>query len=205
MTRLAKLAGQIGESVLSVAGIRTVEEPRHISRALTGGVEIRRYGRRIAAETTVVGERDDALNAGFRTLAGYIFGGNRSRTEIAMTAPVSQQSGAQKIAMTAPVSQSGSGEDGWTIRFFMPSQWTLQTLPEPDDDDVRLVSVPAETVAVLRFTGDRGPAAVARRTSDLLETLDAHGIEPAGEAVAWFYDPPWTLPFLRRNEVVVPI
>ncbi|WP_304113774.1 heme-binding protein [Mycolicibacterium bacteremicum] len=205
MSRIAELAGQIGESVLSVAGIRTVEEPRHISRTLTGGVEIRRYGRRIAAQTTVVGERDDALTAGFRTLAGYIFGGNRSRTEIAMTAPVSQQSGAQKIAMTAPVSQSGGGEDGWTIRFFMPSQWTLQTLPEPDDDDVRLVSVPAETVAVLRFTGDRGPAAVARRTDDLLQALGGHGIAPAGEAVAWFYDPPWTLPFLRRNEVVVPI
>ncbi|QVI27647.1 heme-binding protein [Mycolicibacterium neoaurum] len=202
---LVKLAGQIVESVPSVVGVRTVEEPRYISRPLTGNVEIRRYSRRIAAQTTVTGDRERALNAGFRTLASYIFGGNRRRTEIAMTAPVSQQGGSQEIAMTAPVSQQGSAEEGWTIRFFMPSEWTLETLPEPDDPHVDLVSVPPETVAVIRFTGDRSPAAVAQQSADLVDTLAANGIEPAGEPVAWFYDPPWTLPFRRRNEVVVPI
>ena len=78
---LVKLAGQIVESVPSVVGVRTVEEPRYISRPLTGNVEIRRYSRRIAAQTTVTGDRERALNAGFRTLASYIFGGNRRRTE----------------------------------------------------------------------------------------------------------------------------
>ena len=202
---LVKLAGQIVESVPSVVGVRTVEEPHYISRALTGNVEIRRYGRRIAAQTTVTGDRERALNAGFRKLAAYIFGGNQRRAEIAMTAPVSQQGGSQEIAMTAPVSQQGNAEKGWTIRFFMPSEWTLETLPEPDDADVDLVSVPPETVAVIGFTGDRGPAAVAQQTADLLDTLAANGIEPVGEPIAWFYDPPWTLPFRRRNEVVVPI
>ena len=81
----------------------------------------------------------------------------------------------------------------------------METLPTPDDDDVALVTVPGETVAVLRFTGDRGPAAVASRTAELLDALHAAGIEPAGEPVAWFYDPPWTLPFRRRNEIAIPV
>ena len=109
------------------------------------------------------------------------------------------------IAMTAPVAQTGSAEQGWTVRFFMPSKWSMETLPTPDDDTVRLVHVPAETVAVLRFTGDRSAPAVAARTEGLMNTLRDNGIEPAGEPTSWFYDPPWTLPFLRRNEVTVAI
>ncbi|CAA0110744.1 Uncharacterised protein [Mycolicibacterium vanbaalenii] len=206
MNRIIKIAGQVGESVLSIVGIRVgTEEPHHLRRPLTDGVEIRQYGPRIAAETTVAGEKQAALNTGFRRLAGYIFGGNHHDTEIAMTAPVSQQSAGQDIAMTAPVSQTGSAEDGWTVRFFMPSKWSMETLPKPDDDAVRLVPVPAETVAVLRFSGDRGPRAVAAATERLHKALRDNGIEAVGEAVAWFYDPPWTLPFRRRNEVAVPI
>ncbi|PVZ08154.1 SOUL heme-binding protein [Actinomycetospora cinnamomea] len=87
----------------------------------------------------------------------------------------------------------------------MPSRWTMDTLPVPDDDEVRLVTVPGETVAVLRFRGDRGPRAVAARTDELLTTLSDHGVDVIGDAVAWFYDPPWTLPFRRRNEIAVPV
>jgi len=205
MNRVIKLAGQAGESVLSIVGVRTVEEPHYIGRPLSGDVEIRQYGRRIAAETTITGDKQRALYEGFRKVAAYIFGGNHRNTEIAMTAPVSRQSSAEEIAMTAPVSQTGSSESGWTIRFFMPSKWSMQTLPAPDDEDVRLVEVPPETMAVVRFTGDRSPSAVTRRTEELVRTLRTNGIEPAGDAVAWFYDPPWTLPFRRRNEVAIPI
>ena len=122
-----------------------------------------------------------------------------------MTAPVAQQSGEDEIAMTAPVAQSRGADNRWTIRFFMPSKWTMETLPQPDDGDVRLVTVPAETVAVLRFTGDRSADAVAERTDQLRKTLRDKAVEPAGEPVAWFYDPPWTLPFRRRNEVAIPV
>ena len=87
----------------------------------------------------------------------------------------------------------------------MPSKWTMDTLPQPDDDNVRLVTVPGETVAVLRFSGDRSPDAVAARRSELLKTLSSNGMQTAGEPVAWFYDPPWTLPFRRRNEIAVPV
>jgi hypothetical protein len=205
VNRIVKFAGQLGESALSIVGVRTVEEPHYIKRPLTDTVEIRQYGSRIAAETTVSGDKQKALNTGFRRLAGYIFGGNPRDTEIAMTAPVSQQSAKEEIAMTAPVSQTGSAEDGWTVRFFMPSKWSMETLPEPDDENVRLVTVPPQTVAVLKFTGDRSAAAIAARSEELRTTLRDKGIEPVGETTAWFYDPPWTLPFRRRNEVAVGI
>lgn len=206
LDRIVKLAGQVGESALSVLGIRSVEEPHHIKRPLTQDVEIRRYGPRVAAEITVEGDRQQALYTGFRRLAAYIFGGNHRDIEIAMTAPVVQQpSAGEDIAMTAPVSQSGDAEKGWTIRFYMPSKWSMETLPTPNSDDVHLVQVPSETVAVLRFSGDRGPQAVAARVDQLMKTLRDNAIEPTGQAVSWFYDPPWTLPFRRRNEVAVAI
>ena len=204
---IPQLVKQIPESALSVVGIRAgTEEPRYLGRQLTETVEIRQYGTRIAAETTVFGERDHALSTGFRRLAAYIFGGNHRSESIAMTAPVGQQpSSGDTIAMTAPVAHDGSADQGWKVRFFMPSKWSLETLPTPDDDDVRLITVPAETVAVLRFSGDRGPDAVAFHTEALLDALCENDIQPTDEAVAWFYDPPWTLPFRRRNEVAVPI
>ncbi|MDD7939041.1 heme-binding protein [Actinomycetospora lutea] len=204
---LRKLGVQVVESVLSVGGIRVgTEEPHFLRRPLTEGVELRRYGPRIAAETVVSADEEQARNLGFRRLARYIFGANHRGDEIAMTAPVAQQpTGGDEIAMTAPVAQSREGDGGWRIRFFMPSRWTMDTLPAPDDADVRLVTVPGETVAVLRFRGDRGPRAVAARTDELLTTLRDHGIATVGEAMAWFYDPPWTLPFRRRNEIAVPV
>jgi hypothetical protein len=129
-------------------------------------LQIRRYGPRIAAETTVDADNEAAArNAGFRRLAGYIFGGNHDSARIAMTAPVTQEPSdarsGQKIAMTAPVAQAVAADDAWVIRFFMPADHSMETLPAPNDPAVKLVTVPAETVAVLRFTGDRGPEAVA--------------------------------------------
>jgi hypothetical protein len=204
MMRLIEIPRQVVESVLSTFGIRVgTEEPHYLATALSDRAEIRRYGPRIAAETTVAADEDRARNVGFRRLAGYIFGGNHRDETIAMTAPVTQQS-REKIAMTAPVAQARDGEQS-TIRFYMPSKWTLETLPTPNDDKVRLVEVPAETVAVLQFTGERSPRAVAARTGELSELLRAKGIEALGPPQAWFYDPPWTLPFRRRNEIAIPV
>ncbi|MEU0494105.1 heme-binding protein [Mycobacterium sp. NPDC006124] len=207
LNQLTNVVTQVAESVLGIVGIRVgTEEPPHDTERLPGGLEIRRYRPRIAAETTVEAPEERARNEGFRRLAGYIFGGNGGSDEIAMTAPVSQAgSGGRKIAMTAPVARSGDDESGWVIRFFMPSKWTMATLPTPDDDRVRLVEVPAETVAVLRFTGDRGSATIAAKSDELRKALHDNGIEAVGEPQAWFYDPPWTLPFRRRNEVVVSV
>lgn len=203
--RILDIPGQVAESLLSIVGVRIgTEEPHYLASSLTDEVEIRRYGPRIAAETTVDGEEDRARSIGFRRLASYIFGANHRDETISMTAPVSQQSG-DAIAMTAPVAQSRSDSDKWVIRFFMPSKWTMETLPEPDDDKVRLVPVAGETVAVLRFSGDRSPAAVESWTAELRKVLADNDVEPAGDPVAWFFDPPWTLPFRRRNEIAIPI
>lgn len=205
--KLRKVTGQIAEAGLSTVGIRSgTEEPDYTSEPLADGIEIRRYGARVAAQTEVADDEEAARNEGFRRLARYIFGGNHTRDQIAMTAPVAQESRrGRKIAMTAPVAQSPGADSGWRIRFFMPSKWTRDELPEPDDDRVTLVDVAPETVAVLRFSGDRGADAVAARTAELLDKLTEFGFEPAGEPTAWFYDPPWTLPPLRRNEVAVPV
>jgi SOUL heme-binding protein len=209
LQEIGRVAGQVVESALSIVGIRVgTEEPEHTSERLTERVELRKYGARIAAETTVASNEDAARSEGFRRLAGYIFGKNHGDDKIAMTAPVAQSKAGQKIAMTAPVAQSAAGtepSDGWVIRFYMPSKWTMDTLPKPNDDRVRLAEVPPQTFAVLSFSGDRGPGAVKARTAELMEALRATGFEAAGEPTAWFYDPPWTLPFRRRNEIAVPV
>lgn len=199
------VAGQVVEAAGSIVGIRCgTEEPPHTAQRLSDSVEIRHYEQRIAAETTVSADEEAARNEGFRRLAGYIFGGNHRDAEIAMTAPVAQQRGTT-IAMTAPVAQAAGDSGGWTIRFFMPSKWTMDTLPTPNDDRVRLRVTPPETVAVLSFTGDRSGDAVARRIEELRNTLRDSDFEASGEPAAWFYDPPWTLPFRRRNEVAIPV
>jgi len=205
LNKIAGAVAQVAEAGGSIVGIRHgTEEPPYTVEREIDGVEIRRYEPRIAAETTIHADEESARSAGFRRLARYIFGGNTGKAKIAMTAPVAQQQ-SEKIAMTAPVAtQRGSGGE-WVIRFFMPSKYTLDSLPTPNDEAVSLVTVPAETVAVLRFSGVASPEATAARTQELLAKLSAGGVEPTGDPVAWFYDPPWTVPFRRRNEVAVTV
>lgn len=209
LNKIAGVLGQVAEGAGSIVGIRHgTEEPSFTLERRVGDVEIRRYESRIAAETTINANEESARNEGFRRLAGYIFGGNRSKTKIAMTAPVAQENTSkttkgQKIAMTAPVGAQRGGAGEWVIRFFMPSEHTLDTLPAPNDERVRLVEVPGERVAVLRFSGNYNPQVIADRTEELLKTLQDNDIQPSGEPFAWFYDPPWTVPFRRRNEVAV--
>jgi len=202
---IAGALGQVAEAGGSIVGIRAgTEEPDFTVERKIGGVEIRRYGPRIAAETTVDADEEAARNEGFRRLARYIFGGNNGKAKIAMTAPVAQQQ-SEKIAMTAPVAAQRGAAGQWVIRFFMPSSHTMDTLPTPNDERVRLVHVPGEMVAVLRFSGIASSSAIASRTEELLKTLRDNKIETAGEPLMWFYDPPWTIPFRRRNEVAVSV
>ena len=139
LKKIASTIGQVAESAVGIVGVRVgTEEPVHTSRRLTDTVEIRHYEPRIAAQTTVDADEEPARSDGFRRLAGYIFGGNSDSQKVAMTAPVSQSSGgSKKIAMTAPVTQAADG-DSWVVRFFMPSKWTMDTLPTPNDDRVSL-------------------------------------------------------------------
>lgn len=203
--RLAVAGSVAFLSACSVVGIRSgTEQPSYeLVAALADDLEIRRYGPRVAAETDQEGDGTDARNQAFRTLAGYIFGGNRAQSKVAMTAPVETER-SQSIAMTAPV--EGGGSDGRrTMRFFMPAGYTIETLPVPDDPRVRLVEVPGQTLAVLRFTGARDSETIARRQAELLERLNGTGWRVQGTPSSFLYDPPWTLPFLRRNEAVVAV
>lgn len=215
MSKTAETLVAVLSGIGATLGIRSgTEEPRYTVVEQMGAVEIRHYGPRLAAEATVPGDAVAARNAGFRALAGYIFGGNTARSSIAMTAPVAQTAArspiaarSQTIAMTAPVAQEpAAGPDGpWRVQFFMPARYTRETLPTPNDPNVRIVEAPAQDYAVLRFSGARDAKAVDARTADLQRVLAASRWRPAGPAGAWFYDPPWTVPFLRRNEVITPV
>lgn len=138
------------------------EEPRYSIVDKIGAIEVRQYAPRLAADVIVPGDEEDARNAGFRLLADYIFGNNTARTKIAMTAPVAQER-SEKIDMTAPVAQTREG-GGWRVRFFMPAKYTRETLPKPNNPAVQIVEVPAETMAVLRFSNtERGGRRGAHR------------------------------------------
>jgi hypothetical protein len=180
------------------------EEPRYAVRLRSGNVEYREYEPYLVAETLVQGSAhfDGAGNEGFRRLFRYIAGGNTSRARIPMTAPVSQTAQSEKIAMTVPVQQTGSAA-GWRVAFMLPRQYTLDTAPVPSDARVRVVAVPGKLMAVLRYSGRWTERNFAVHRDELLQALAAAGINPAGEPQLARYNAPYTLPFLRRNEVLV--
>jgi hypothetical protein len=193
---------------------RKVEEPRHEVVLREGDFEVRAYAPRVLAATRVVGDRDAAASEGFRRLAGYIFGGNRRGTaststaqraegeRIAMTAPVGQTPEGERIAMTAPVGQTPEGT-AWTVSFTMPAGRTVATLPEPLDARVTLRALAPERVASLRFSGRTTQTRIDAETARLEAWVRAHGWRSAAPPEVNRYDPPWTLPFLRRNEIWV--
>ena len=178
-----------------------VEQPGYMITMSDGAIEIRSYGPMIAAEAEVKGERKAAINEGFRLIAAYIFGANTPNAKIAMTAHVQQQS-SQKIAMTAPVTQQTAG-DSWTVRFIMPSNWTLETLPAPNDARVTLEPVAAKRMLAIRFSGTASDELIRTKTDELRRYAAAKKLATVGEPLLAFYNPPWTLPFLRRNEVML--
>lgn len=207
MTSLLEAVTLLAAGAVQTFGLRVgAEQPHYVVLERGGDIEIRRYEPRIAAQTTLSGDPIEARNEGFRRIAGYIFGGNSGHRSIAMTAPVVQSADrGEKIAMTTPVVQSPSSQGRWTVQFLMPSKYSLQDLPVPNDPAVELVELPAQVYAVQRFTGSRGAPAVERESNDLLRKVKAQGRVVDGAVVAWFYDPPWTVPLLRRNEVAAPL
>ncbi len=184
------------------------EEPKHRVIEMTGAFEIREYAPSIVAEVEVEGDRSEAASKGFRALAGYIFGGNKSTQKIAMTAPVTQEQQAptsEKIAMTAPVTQTSqpATADGplkWRVTFTMPNQYTLENLPKPNDANVKLTVQPGEKRATIRFSGFSTVDNLAKHRA-LLETfVTERKIEVTGPYTVAFYNDPFTLPWNRRNE-----
>jgi hypothetical protein len=194
-------------SSCTLFGIRSgYEQPAYEVTDRAGDVEIRSYGPRLVAQT-IAEERDEmaARNAAFRILAAYIFGDNVAKTEIAMTTPVAVEQQSQRIAMTTPVETSTVAGGRYAMRFFLPSGYTLETAPAPTDPRVQLAVAPANTLAVLRYSGSRRPAAVVERKDELLRVLAGSKWQPVGQPFSLFYDPPWTIWFLRRNESAVTV
>ncbi|WP_295633070.1 heme-binding protein [Novosphingobium sp.] len=192
--------------VLAITGtsVMAIEEPKFTLSSRDGAFEIRDYQGAVAAEVTVTGDQKTAASKGFRLLAGYIFGSNTGQRKIAMTAPVAQQPTSEKIAMTAPVTQTPTN-GAWVVRFTMPSSYTLDTLPRPNNSQVHLRQLPPARFVALRFSGLARPATVAERTAELMAFVQARHLKALGPASLAQYNPPWTPWFMRRNEVMVQI
>lgn len=173
------------------------ESPKYEVLQKYDGFEVRQYAGFVVAETEVEASRGEAGNQAFGRLAGYIFGGNTGKKEIAMTAPVTQS---QRIAMTSPVTQVASGSK-WVVQFSMPSSWTMQTLPVPNDARVTLREVAPKTVAVIRYSGTWSEANYVEHLEKLKTLVTASGLQTVGEPIWARYDPPYTPWFMRTNEV----
>lgn len=189
------LGGALAGPVMS-----NVERPKYETIQKMDGIEIRDYAPLIIAEVTVTGEREKAIEEGFRILADYIFGKNISSDKISMTAPVTQTTN-QKLAMTAPVLQQGD-ENSWTIGFVMPSAYTLETIPKPIDKRIELMEIPKRRLAVIEFSGLATDRSISKKEAELSAFIAERKMVALSTPVYAFYNPPWTLPFLRRNEVM---
>jgi len=186
----------------------SVEQPKYTILSSCASREVRQYEARIVAETRVEGTQEKALNEGFSILAKYIFGDNAPAKRIVMTTPVTQSRHSERIAMTAPVLQQVAKRDDspdWVVQFTMPAQYGIEDLPRPTDERVKLREVPASTLAVVRFSGLARSKTLLDREKELREFLDSERLEPIGEASYAFYNPPFTLPPFRRNEVWIEV
>lgn len=179
-----------------------VEQAKYEVVESRGDIEIRDYAPMIVAEAESSGEREAAINEGFRIIADYIFGNNMGTQKIAMTAPVIQEG--EKIAMTAPVIQQG-GAGRWKVRFVMPAAYTMDTLPKPNNDAVKLLEVPGKRFAVIQFSGMAGEDSLKKQSDRLQAFISDKKLTALSQPTYAFFNPPWTLPFLRRNEVMVEV
>ena len=188
-----------------------VEEPSYELIEKSGDIEIREYRPLIVAETVVDGELDSAGNRGFRLIAAYIFGDNQSadgkQEKIAMTAPVTVEPEASGKIAAADTGNHPVSLDAqrWRVEFVMPSQYTLASLPHPRNPAVTLKEIPVRRYAVIRFSGFTGQQKVQQKLSELSDWLHHRGLDTTGAPRLARYNPPWTLPFLKRNEIMLEI
>jgi hypothetical protein len=194
-----------------------IEEPAFKVISKAGTFEVRQYAPMLVAETTVEGDMDEASNKGFRKIADYIFGNNQSAqsgnaAKIAMTAPVTLEPQSEKIAMTAPVTLSATGQEPgmaasnkWRVHFVMPSQYTLSNIPQPKNPDVKLREIPGKLFAVNSYSGFNTQARVQSKTDELAAWVLAQKMKALSSPQLSRYDPPWTLPMFRRNEIMIEV
>ncbi len=190
--------------LLCSCGTVGVEKVRYTVLEKEGSLEVRRYEPYLVAETLVDSDFKEAGNVAFRRLFDYISGKNKTQESIAMTAPVNQQPKSEKIAMTAPVTQQAA-EGKYAVSFVMPSQYTLQTLPQPLDETVVIKEVPGYKAAVVRYSGTWSQKRYEAKKAALETFMKKKGQTAAGEPIWARYDPPFQVWLLRRNEVIIPV
>ena len=192
--------------LLSVATMpsHAIEEPTYSVVQKTEQFEVRQYAPYLVAEVVVPGPASEAGKQGFSLLGGYIFGKNKGERKLEMTAPVTQTPveppAPVKLEMTAPVTQAAA-PGGFLVQFVMPKGYTLATLTEPMDAKVKLREVPGNRVAVIRFSGSWSQSTYEEQLQKLRSALSAAGMATVGEPVSSRYNSPFSLPFLRRNEI----
>jgi len=186
--------------IFLVGSAMAIEEPKYTVQSQGEHYEIRRYPKTLVAETLVDAEFEQAGNKAFRILADYIFGNNKPNKKIAMTAPVAQTASSEKIAMTAPASQV-RGQNGFLIQFTMPANYTLENLPEPNDHRVQIREIPSRTMAVYEYSGSWSESRYNEKLADFRRELETAGLKPIAEPVFARFNSPFTLWFLRRNEI----
>ncbi len=191
----------------SVVGIRTVDEPAFTVLMQEGSFAVRQYEEIVIAETTVADEDyKEAGSIAFRRLFRYISGDNVNGKEIAMTAPVfaDKEEDGEKIAMTAPV-LAEQQTAGWRYAFVLPDDFDLASAPKPTDPKVVLSVIPKKKVAVIRYAGRWQEAIMREKAAELSKFIEKNGLKPVSTPRSARYDPPWTIPFLRRNEVMIDV
>ena len=182
------------------------EEPKFELLEKADAIELRQYPTMVIAEVSLEGNLDEISSKGFRLIADYIFGNNKAKSgaseKISMTASVTVESPSEKIAMTAPVTvQQKHGN--WRMYFVMPAKYSLESLPVPNNSQVMLRVIPARNVAVITFSGLADESKTEKKTKELLAWMDTKHLKPTSNPELARYNPPWTLPFFRRNEVMV--
>jgi hypothetical protein len=209
-------------ALAGLVGLRTEEQPRYKVTLREGTTEVRRYQPFVAATTTAQGDYETTAKQSFHKLAAYVFGNNARSVHMPMTAPVLRapeaaargEDGAASVQSEATEGTAASEEmttthtGTWKMSFVLPSKFSLGTAPIPNDPSVRLSVEPAHTVAVLRYSGLTDEATIRAKTQELREWLGKHpGLkaDPKGTPTSAQYDPPFAVPFLRRNEVHIPL
>lgn len=191
----------------SFVGVRDAYQqlPYTVVEELGDAVEIRRYAPRLVAEVTVDSpDADKGTSEAFGLLFDYITGDNAPNTKIEMTSPVAVTGAGTEIEMTTPVETAVAG-DSMTMRFFLPPSFSETTVPQPTNSRVKIVILPEQTIAALGYSGFRDARRATKKIAVLREILATNAWRPAGDATSYYYDPPWTLPWFRRNEAIVPV
>jgi hypothetical protein len=196
------------QSACSVFGIRSAEEAHYNVVDDQGEFQLREYAGLVVVETTVKAEFDEAGSQAFKRLFGYISGNNEGSREIAMTAPVMVSDDkpveGESIDMMAPVIVNQNA-DGWRYAFVLPASYSLDSAPLPTNPDVKLLEIKPKRVATLRYSGLLNESDFRDNTQRLQLWMASNGLKPASSARVAGFDPPWALPFVRRNEVMIDV